>query len=56
LKGEEFQGYRSTDETMPRGEQDSRVIRGREESMFFSTSSGLPQEEVQKKPRLGVTQ
>jgi hypothetical protein len=26
--------------------QDSRVIRGREESGFFSASSGVPQEEV----------
>jgi hypothetical protein len=46
----------STTETGPGGEQDSRVISGRVESVLFSTSSGVSQEEVQKKPLLGTTQ
>jgi hypothetical protein len=44
------------DEAGPGGEKDSRVITGMVESALFSPSPGVPQEEVQKKPRLGTTQ
>jgi hypothetical protein len=32
------------------------VIRGREESVLSSDSQGVPQDDVQKKTRLGTTQ
>jgi hypothetical protein len=56
LKGDGFKGERSRDEAGPGGEQDSRIIIGREESVLFSPSPGVPQEEAQKKPRLGTPQ
>jgi hypothetical protein len=36
--------------------KDSRVISGRVERVLFNPSPGVPQEEVQKEPRLGTTQ
>jgi hypothetical protein len=51
LRNQEFGGIQGAGHEANEG-----VIRGREESVFYSSQLGVPQEEVQKKPQLGTTQ